>query len=134
MIAAPASGSGKIKLKIDGTAWDASLAVQAVYSNNVLVISGSDGNSKQISLTIMNPAEGQTYDFGGLGNTSYIGQWTAGLSQTETYSTFAFQSKAGEINLSKLTDSMVEGTFSFQAKNTAGNSVTISDGTFSANF
>ncbi len=125
---------GTITLNIDGTAWEASLAVQASYSNNLLVIGGSDGDSHQVMLTIMNPATGETYDFGGLGNTNYIGQWTAGTEQTETYSSFAFQSKSGEVSISKLTDSTVEGTFFFQSKNINGDIVTISDGQFSVSF
>ncbi|HKJ43852.1 MAG TPA: DUF6252 family protein [Sunxiuqinia sp.] len=130
----PSGSSGEIKLNIDGTAWEASLAVQATYNNNVLVIGGSDGNSQQVMLTIMNPSAGETYDFGGLGNTSYIGQWSASLGQTETYSTFAFQSKSGQISISKLTESLAEGTFSFKAKNTAGNMVNVLNGSFSVNF
>lgn len=128
------NGNGSINLKVDGSAWNASLAVQAVYDQGLFTVTGSDSNAKQVNITVLNPEEGQTYQTGGLANYSIMGRWTAGLDPNETYSTAAVTSVSGEIKFTRLTDTKAEGTFSFKARNTNQDEVSVTDGKFSVNF
>ena len=128
------SGDGTMSLKVDGTAWEASLAVQGVYAQGLFTVSGSDSDAKQANITVLNPEEGKTYNTGGLANYSIMGRWTAGLNQEDTYSTGVMTTTSGEITFTKFTDSHAEGTFSFKARNTSQEEVNITEGTFSVNF
>lgn len=123
--------SGSLSAKIDGTSWNASLAVQAVKASGTLQVTGSDNAAKQLNVTIMAYTGPGTYALGGAatsgnGNT---GRWTAGLNPEQTYSTIVGQGE-GTCTI-KEEGGKVEGTFSFTAKNTEGEQVTVTEGTFS---
>lgn len=128
------SGDGSINLKVDGTSWNASLAVQGVYAEGLFTITGSDSNAKQVNITVMNPEEGKTYSTGGLANYGVMGRWTAGVDASETYLTAAMTNVSGEIKFTSFSETHAEGTFSFKARNTSQLEVNITEGKFSVSF
>jgi len=125
-------GSGTMSAKIDGTAWSASLAVQAVKASGTLQVSGSDAGGKQLNVTIMNYTGSGTYTLGGpsTSGNGTNGRWTAGTSSNQTYNTMVGQGE-GTCTLTESGNS-VEGTFQFTAKNTDNVQVTVSEGKFKA--
>lgn len=129
----PVGSAGNLTLKADGQDWSASLTVQAVNSNGVISVTGSDSNAKQCNITLVNISSTGTYTLGGSMTAENSGRWTAGLATTDTYSTFLGQG-SGTCTITELTSGKVSGTFEFTAKNTSGVMVTISEGSFSANF
>ncbi len=129
----PFNPSGSLSAKVDGSSWEASLAVQAIKASGTFQVTGSDNSAKQMNITIMNYNGPGTYTLGGSatsGNGSN-GRWTAGLSGNQTYSTMVGQGE-GSCTISKEEGGKVEGTFNFTAKNTDGQQVTVADGSFSA--
>ena len=81
----PSTGNGSMTLKHAGTSWNASLAVQAVNTNGVINVTGSDSNAKQASIVLYNVTKTGTYTVGGIGNSNSL-RWTEGLGQNDTYS------------------------------------------------
>ncbi|HOX78390.1 MAG TPA: DUF6252 family protein [Bacteroidales bacterium] len=122
---------GTMTLKHDGSNWSASLAVAAANTNGVLSVTGSDNSANQCNVTLYNIPGPGTYQLGGSMSNPNTGRWTQGLGQNDTYSTMVGQG-TGTCTITELTASKVSGTFEFTAKNTAGNMVTISEGSFSA--
>lgn len=122
---------GSLSLKHDGTSWSANVAVSAVNTNGVLSITGSDGNSNQCNITLYNTPGTGTFDLGVSMSNPNTGRWTQGLGINDTYSTMVGQG-TGTCTITELSASKVSGTFQFTGKNTAGTSVTITDGTFTA--
>lgn len=127
----PAGMGGSMKLKHDGSSWSASLSVQAINSNGVLNITGSDYNANQCQLILMNVPGPGTYQIGGNPSNPNSGRWTQGLGTNDTYSTMLGQG-SGTCTITELTGSKVAGTFEFTAKNMAQVQVTITEGSFSA--
>ncbi|MCF8228012.1 MAG: hypothetical protein K9G58_08080 [Bacteroidales bacterium] len=123
-------GSGTMTAKIDGTDWSASLAVQGVYSNNLFTVTGSDANSKQLQITIMNVNDTGDYTLGGDPTNTNAGRWTEGIGQEQTFST-QLGLGSGMVNITEWTGSKAEGTFSFTAKNSEQAEVSITEGAFS---
>ena len=70
----------------------------------------------------------------GLANYSIMGRWTAGLDASQTYTTAAVTSVSGEIKFTKFSETHAEGTFSFKARNTSQEEVSVTDGKFSVDF
>jgi hypothetical protein len=126
----PATG-GTMTLKYDGNSWTADLAVQAVNTNGVLTVSGSDNSAHQCNITLLNIPGTGTYELGVTMSNPNTGRWTAGLDQNDTYSTSLGQG-SGSCTITELTSSKVAGTFNFTAKNLTGTVVTVSEGSFSA--
>jgi hypothetical protein len=124
---------GSMTLKHDGTSWSASLAVAAANTNGVLSVTGSDMSANQCNVTLYNIPGTGTYDLGVSMSNPNTGRWTQGLGQNDTYTTMVGQG-TGTCTITELTSSRVSGTFEFTGKNTLGNSVTITAGSFSANF
>lgn len=122
-----------MKATINGTAWEATLAV--VASNDPIVVSctGSDSESKQLMFSINNPTGTGEYPLGGNLTNPNMGRWTQGLGQNDTYTTMLGQG-AGTVNITAFSDTEFSGTFEFTAKNSAGEEVSIAAGEFSATF
>jgi hypothetical protein len=128
----PVGSSGSISLKVDGGTWNASLSVQAVNSNGVINVTGSDSNAKQAAVTLYGVSAPGTYQVGPP-NQSNMLRWTEGLGQTDTYSANGVIG-SGTVTVTELSDSKIKGTFSFTGYNTAQTSKQITEGTFEANF
>ncbi len=127
----PAAGS--MSAKVDGSDWSASLAVVGVYSNNLFTVTGSDNNSKQLQVTVMNVNGTGEYTLGETLTNQNSGRWTAGINTDQTYSTMLGMG-SGKVNITEWTGSSAKGTFSFTAKNSEQEEVSISGGEFSVTF
>lgn len=126
----PTPTQGTMTLKIDGADWNASLAVVATHSGGVFSVTGSDASSKQCGITANGVNGTGSYELGGSLTNPNMGRWTIGTGQADTYTTLLGQG-SGTLNINVLTETKTEGTFEFTAKNGAGETVTISSGTFS---
>lgn len=119
--------------KVDGTAWNASLAVVATNTGGVLTVTGSDSNSGQCQIILFNPTGTGSYTLGGGMTNQSNGRWTEGVGQEDTYTTMLGQG-SGSVEITELSDTKVKGTFSFTAKNSAGTDVSITEGSFTSTF
>lgn len=129
----PSSGNGSVSLKINGESWSASLATQAVISDPGLVtLTGSDSEAHQVSFTLLNAHAPGTYVIGGLTNSNQA-RWTAGLSADDTYLA-SMVLGSGEVVITEFSESGFKGTFNFEAYNTSQEKVSVTDGSFEANF
>jgi len=127
----PTPTQGTMNCKVDGTDWSASLAVVATNSNGVFTVTGSDANAMQCQVTLMNVNGPGTYQIGGSMTNPNSGRWTASTDPADTYSSMLGQG-SGTVEITVLTDTKTEGTFSFTAKNTAQTTVSVTQGSFSA--
>lgn len=128
----PSGSSGSMSLTVDGSNWSATLAVQAVNSNGVINVTGSDSNAKQASVILYGVSTTGTYQVGP-GNPSNQLRWTQGLGTNDTYQANGVIGN-GTVTITELTSSKISGTFQFTGYNTAQNSKVITNGSFSANF
>jgi len=128
------SGNGSMNLKVDGTAWSASLSVQAVNTNGVINITGSDSKAKQAAVVLYQATSTGTYKVGPNGsNPGNMLRWTEGTGQTDTYIANNLLG-SGTVTIDKLTATEVSGTFQFEGYSTTQNKKTITEGSFSAKF
>jgi len=127
----PLLSGGSITLKADGVSWNASLAVQAVNTNGVINITGSDSNAKQASILLYGVSQTGSYSM--TAGMAHQLRWTAGLEQSDTYMANGLVGN-GTITVTELTSTKIKGTFSFTGVNTSGTSKNITDGSFTANF
>ncbi|MDZ7740801.1 MAG: DUF6252 family protein [Bacteroidota bacterium] len=125
--------AGSMTAKVDGSDWSASLAVVGVYSNNLFTVTGSDNNAKQLQVTVMNVNGTGEYTLGETLTNQNSGRWTAGLNTDQTYSTMLGQG-SGTMNITGWTGTSAKGTFSFTAKNSKQEEVSITGGEFSVTF
>ncbi len=126
------TGGGSMTLKYDGNDFSATLAVQAVNSNGVINVTGSDGNARQASLVLFGASGPGTYTIGAAFPQNLC-TWTEGTNTTQTY-TASFVIGSGTVTVTELTDSKIKGTFEFTGVNTNQETRTITDGSFEANF
>lgn len=130
----PAGSNGTMNLKYTGTDWSATLSVQAINTNGVLSVTGSDSNAKQGALNITNINGTGTYKVGPNGtDPGNMLRWTEGLDPAQSYIANSIIG-TGTITIDKLTATEVSGTFSFTGYNTAQSSKAITEGSFSAKF
>lgn len=122
-----------MKCTVNGTAWEATLAVVASNNSGIVTCTGSDSNSRQLMFSINNAAGTGTYTLGGSLTNTNMGRWTQGLGQNDTYTTMLGQG-SGSVTISEMDNVGFSGTFQFTAKNGAGDEVTIASGEFNAKF
>lgn len=127
----PTPTQGTLACKVDGADWSASLAVVATNSGGVFTVTGSDSQAKQCQVSIMNINGPGTYQIGGGLTNPNAGRWTASTDPADTYSTMLGMG-TGTVEITVLTATHAEGTFSFTAKNTAQQEIGITSGSFSA--
>ncbi len=126
-------GGNSMSLTYDGTSWSASLSVQAVSTNGVLNITGSDSQARQASVVLYNVTSPGTYVVGPSGNASNQLRWTEGVSTEQTY-VANFILGEGTVTLTELTATGTKGTFSFTGYNTSSGKRTITNGKFDVTF
>lgn len=124
---------GELSATIDGNEWSASLSVGAVNSSGVISVTGSDANSNQLQISILNATSTGTYSLGGSMTNSNYGRWTTGTGQSDTYTTMLGQG-SGEVTITELTADRVKGTFYFDALNDQQQQVDVTSGSFNAKF
>lgn len=127
----PVTGNGSISLSYDGTAWSATLAVQAINSNGVINVTGSDSDAHQAAVTLLGVSSPGTYEITSLSGNQL--RWTEGLGSNDTYSANGIVG-SGSIVVDEISDTHIKGTFSFQGQNTNGGTRSITNGKFEADF
>lgn len=112
---------GSMTATVSGASFTAtSSTVTARKTSGTIVVTGNSGNSVSISLTFSASATGST---------TGMGVYTAGPSAD-----FVYNALTAQINVTKLDDTTVEGTFSFTGTNSAGATKSVTNGSFSADF
>jgi hypothetical protein len=127
----PATGNGSISLTYDGNNWNASLSVQAINTNGIINVTGSDSDARQASVILMGVTTPGTYEITTTSGNSL--RWTEGLDPSQTYSANGIIG-SGSITVSEISVTNIKGTFSFTGQNTNGESRNITNGAFEANF
>lgn len=127
----PGTGNGTLSLKYGGTSWNASLAVQAINTNGVINVTGSDSDAHQASLLLMGVTQPGTYQITALSGHQL--RWTEGLNPEQTYLANGIIG-SGSITVTEISDSAIKGTFTFEGYSTSSATKSITDGNFSANF
>lgn len=123
--------NGSISLNVEGSSWDASLAVQAVNTNGVINVTGSDSNGKQASVLLYGVTETGTYNVqAGL---QHQLRWTEGLGTNDSYIANGLVG-SGSITITELSSTKIKGTFQFTGMNTAQATKSITEGSFEATF
>lgn len=118
-------------MKHSGASWNASLAVQAVNTNGVINVTGSDSGGKQAAITLFGVSKAGTYEI--TSGSQHSGRWTEGVDPSQTYVANGILG-TGTIVISELSDTKIKGTFSLEALNTAQSAKSITDGAFDVNF
>ena len=127
----PDTGNGTMSLTYGGTSWNASLAVQAINTNGVINVTGSDSEARQASVILVGVTEAGTYQVN-TGSTSQL-RWTEGLGQDQTYVANGILG-SGTVTITELTATKIIGTFSFTGHNTDGGTKEITNGQFNVDF
>jgi len=128
----PTLSSGSMTLKVDGEPWSATLAAQAVNSNGIINVTGSDSDAHQIAVTLMNVTEPGTYSVGGMGNQNGI-RWTKGLGGSDTYLANSIMG-SGTITITELSSTKIKGSFNGTVANTDQLTKRITEGSFDVSF
>jgi len=129
----PAGSNGTISLSYNGSSWNASLGVQAVNSNGVINVTGSDANAHQAAVYLFGVTTTGTYVVGPNGNSGNSIRWTEGIDPKQTY-TASFVLGKGTITVTELSATEIKGTFSGTVYNTDQSSKSITNGKFEAKF
>ena len=129
----PVTGNGTMSLKHDGQAWTATLSVQAVNTNGVINVTGSDANTNQAAISIYQANGPGTYKIGPGATAGNMGRWTQGIGQTDTFTANNIFG-SGEVTFTELTDKKAKGTFKFTAYNTSQKKAEITEGKFDVSF
>jgi len=103
------------------------MITQATVQGGVLAVAGQDGSVRQIQLRVINFAGQGTYSLGS-GN-MHLATLVTGTTAGEMY-TANMIAGTGSIVITESTASRVAGTFSFTARNTAGDTKSVTNGTF----
>ncbi|MBL7987731.1 MAG: hypothetical protein JNJ94_06705 [Chlorobi bacterium] len=112
---------GSLTATVGGTSFSAtSSTVTARKAGGSIIVTGDSGNGVSISLTFAATTTGSV-----TGTAIY----TAGPGADFTYA-----APLAQVNVTKLDNATVEGTFSFTGVNSAGASKSVTNGSFSADF
>ena len=117
--------SASMKCKVDGTQWSSLTRVTTL--GNPTTVNGTNGNSV-LNVTILGNTTG-TYTLNtNAGTFQFSATYTNDSGTTDSLYT-AYNGTA-TISSIDATNKRISGTFSFQAKNTAMNQKTVTEGTF----
>ncbi|PKL84939.1 MAG: hypothetical protein CVV22_10325 [Ignavibacteriae bacterium HGW-Ignavibacteriae-1] len=123
---------GTMKCKVDGTSWQSVTALAAKAGNEGVTISGATMNiQSQQTETVAFTIAGTIVE--GSSNTISLAQYaTVKNSNSSDYSQYV--SIAPNINITKVNDVEISGTFSFTGKNDKDESKVITEGQFRVKF
>lgn len=128
----PPVGAGRMTASIDGTAFSGTLAVTAVRSGTVLIISAVGSNTRQLSLNLVGVSTTGNVAIGA--GSASMGQYFLG---TQTWVS-SLVGGSGTVVLTTLTTTHAAGTFTFTAIPSAPTGATgnkaITSGTFDVSF
>ena len=83
--ATPAGSKGSMSVSYDGASWTASLSVQAVNTNGVINVTGSDSKAHSAAISLFGVTAPGTYIVGANGHASSSIRWTEGIDPKQTY-------------------------------------------------
>lgn len=123
---------GSMSCEVDGDKFKANIAVVATWESDLLTVTGSGNIAEQCQIIIYDcPGDG-TYEITADLTERNQGRWTGSVDpSTGTYTTMSGLG-SGTVEITKLTEKTVKGTFSFTAQNTEGTEVSVTSGEFSA--
>lgn len=131
------NSSEYVKAKVDGQNFSSSTTIDAVAASNptanVLTVQGSDNSGKYIHIMLMSYNGEGTYDVSNQlnGNITY-----GTISPIASYSSAAGGGATGEVVITSVSATKVEGTFTFTGRKMEEGStetVTVTQGEFKAN-
>ena len=136
-----ALASGSLSATVAGDAFRA-VCVQGQLSSGVLALGGNlgaseGGNQKQINLTVPSAQAGQTYEIGALGTVTLASYSELDISNPTDASglyTAAPGAGSGSVTVDAVSASGARGTFAFTARNSAGQTVSVTAGSFDIEF
>ena len=123
---------GSVSAKVDGQAFEATLAVQATVSDRVFAFAGTANSSSSVRQININIADYQgtgTYNFTTPGSTAI---WSEGTSADKIF-TANFILGNGQVNITEVADGREKGTFKCTGSNAGGGGSetrTITEGKF----
>lgn len=119
---------GTMKAEIDGVAWTAANAnanrVEA-GSISTLTIAGATASVEAISIALVNVTAAGTYSLSSGSSASFT---------REANFSGIYNSTSGSVTISHMDEETVEGTFSFEARNTAGETISVTNGRFDVEY
>lgn len=124
-------GNGTMEATVDGNSFDAAVVV-GIFQSGVVSVTGNlgatnPGSQEQISITVPNAAEG-TFQVSPISGISAI-YATGNLTGAD-----GWVGVSGSITIDNLSDEGVSGTFSFTGQNNAQETISVTNGEFSAAF
>ncbi len=132
--------AGTVTARVDGDAYESDvMGTQGQFSDSqgmsiLTVTSNEFSTSKNITLVLVGFDGEGTYMIGGGANIFATAQYfeanASNPTESQIWSAPFDDTVQGEINVSSFSDTQVEGTFEFTAKNEDGSTVTVTDGSF----
>ncbi|WP_338791230.1 DUF6252 family protein [Bernardetia sp. MNP-M8] len=119
---------GSMSAKVDGQAFEATLAVQATISGGVFTFAGTANSSssvRQINIVIADYQGTGTYTFNSPASTAV---WSEGTTADKIF-TANFILGSGQVNITEVADGRAKGTFEFTGSN-GSETRTITEGKF----
>ncbi len=126
-----------VSAKVNGQDFSSSTLFDAVAASHpnatTLMVQGSDNSGKAIQIMVLGLNGTGTYNLSNMQNGQML--YTV-ASPFASYSSAAGSGAQGTLEITHIDDTKVEGTFSFTGKNPndTSQSVTVTDGSFRANF
>lgn len=129
--AGPGLDNGSMSARIDGSAFNASVAIVATYSSGILAIAGTDGQGRTIGLGSQVTAPG-TYTVSAANPTNF--SVTTGSAGWQA----AINLGSGTLTVTSISATGAKGTFQFTAGPLAGTGATgnkvVTEGAFDVTF
>lgn len=115
--------------KVDGNDYTATV-VAATLKDDVLIVTGTSGIDEQCQIILYDCTSTGTYEIDMNFTEQHIGGFTNGTDPDKNVYVSSSGLGTGSITISALSDTNVEGTFQYTAKNSEGDEVSITDGVF----
>lgn len=134
------AAEGTISAKVNGTQFNSmTMATTGTSVADMISISGTSTDGKNISITVNGIDGTGTYQIGGGANisvaASYLETNISNPSNSQTWQAPYDDTVAGEISFSEISSTKAKGTFSFECKNVNGDGSmrTVTEGSFNVN-
>lgn len=108
--------------KVDGQTWSAGNNVTGTVFSSLKTITGVPGDGSSINLTLTNVFDAGSFEFG-----------SANAEASYDIGTESYNAVNGTINVTSLDEAgNITGTFEFNGENSTGETVAVTDGSFTA--
>lgn len=119
---------GTMEAEIDGVTWQAANAnANRVEAGPIstLTIAGATASVEALSIALVNVTAAGTYSLSSGSSASFT---------REANFSGIYNSTSGSVTISHIDEETVEGTFSFEARNTAGETISVTNGRFDVEY